>query len=399
MAASLMTSLTLSPAELRFRSEVRAFLETEISAEIQRATRLSVTYFPDFKTERAWHRALARRGWAAPAWPEKYGGPGWSLIQRYIFDAECARAGAPAFNSPVGIHLVGPTLMRFGSDAQKMELLPRILSGQDYWCQGFSEPGAGSDLASLKTTAVRVGDRYVINGTKIWTSQAQHANRMLTLVRTAQGGKPQAGISCLIVDMQAPGVTVRPIFTIGGDHELNQVFLDDVEVPSASRVGAEGEGWACAKYLLEFERGASFTASRLRQRLRELIERANEQALEDALDARLAELAIDIDALEVMELSLIRSDDVAPPSAVSASVIKLAASRLEQAVATLALDAADDNALHWEPTRPLHIVDQACEDLPVRAIVPRYLNSRASTVFGGTSEIQLSLMARALFGH
>ncbi len=394
-----MTSLALSSAERRFRSEVRAFLASEISPDIQRAGRLSVTYFPDFKTERAWHRALARRGWAAPAWPEKYGGPGWSLIQRYIFDAECAQAGAPAFNSPVGIHLVGPMLMRFGSDAQKGELLPRILSGEDYWCQGFSEPGAGSDLASLKTSAILTADRYVVNGTKIWTSHAQHANRMLTLVRTAHGGKPQAGISCLIVDMQAPGVTVRPIVTIGGDHELNQVFLDDVEVSIADRIGAEGEGWACAKYLLEFERGASFTASRLRQRLRELMGTANERDREHGLDPRVAELAIDIDTLEIMELSLMQAGDVAPPPAVSASVIKLAASRLEQAVATLAVDMADDNALRWEPTRPLHGVDQAFESLRASAIIPRYLNTRASTVFGGTSEIQLGLLARALFGH
>ncbi len=394
-----MTSLALSSAELRFRSEVRAFLADEISPEIQRAGRLSVTYFPDFKTERTWHRALARRGWAAPAWPEKYGGPGWSLLQRYIFDAECARAGAPAFNSPVGIHLVGPTLMRFGSDAQKSELLPRILSGEDYWCQGFSEPGAGSDLASLKTTAVPAADRYIVNGTKIWTSHAHHANRMLTLVRTAQDARPQAGISCLIVDMRAPGVTVRPIFTIGGDHELNQVFLDDVEVPIADRIGAEGEGWACAKYLLEFERGASFTASRLRQRLRELTGAANDQSSADVLDPRIAELAIDVDTLEIMELSLMQSDDLAPHPAASASIVKLAASRLEQAVATLAVDMADDSALRWETTRPLHDVEQTVESLRVRAIVPRYLNTRANTVFGGTAEIQLGLMARALFGH
>ena len=240
-----------------FRAEVRDFLDANLTGELRDGAARATSVFVDPSVTLPWQAILHARGWAAPDWPAEHGGPGWDDMQRYIFAAECARAGAPSL-APMGLKMVAPVIMHYGTPEQKAHYLPRILSGEDYWCQGFSEPGAGSDLASLQLRAVPDGDDYVLNGSKIWTTHAHFANRMFCLVRTSSEGKPQAGISFLLLDMASPGITVKPIRTLGGDHEFNQVFFDDVRVPQANRLGAENEGWSVAKHLLTFERGGKY---------------------------------------------------------------------------------------------------------------------------------------------
>src|SRR3569833_2361235 len=253
-------NLDLSPDECAFRDEVSAFLDTHLPPDLREAGRRTTSVFTEKKWSIPWQKILHQKGWVAPSWPKEYGGTGWSDMQRYIWSAECARAGAPGL-APMGLRMVGPCIMRYGTPEQKAHYLPRLLSGEDYWCQGYSEPSSGSDLASLQLRAVSDGDDYVLNGSKIWAPHAQWANRMFILVRTKFEGKPQAGITFLLLDMQSPGIKVRPIITLDGEHEVNQVFFDDVRVPKANRVGEENDGWTVAKYLLEFERGGAYAAA------------------------------------------------------------------------------------------------------------------------------------------
>jgi alkylation response protein AidB-like acyl-CoA dehydrogenase len=235
--------LSFSPEEVAFRDEVRAFLrdrlDPALAAKVREGRSLTKA------DHEGWHATLQERGWLALTWPVEHGGPGWTPVQRHIFEEECARACAPRI-VPFGVHMLGPVLIKFGTEAQKAEYLPRILDGTDWWCQGYSEPGAGSDLAGLKTSAVRDGEHYVINGQKTWTTLGQHANRIFCLVRTAREGKPQAGISFILVDLDTPGITMRPIRLIEGGHEVNEVFFDDVRVPAANLVGEENQGWTIA---------------------------------------------------------------------------------------------------------------------------------------------------------
>ncbi|MBT7758166.1 MAG: acyl-CoA dehydrogenase, partial [Rhodospirillaceae bacterium] len=236
--------------ELRaFQKEVGDFLAEKMTPDIREAARLCTTILAEHGATQTWHKIMYNQGWAAPSWPMEHGGPGWDHMRRYLFSMEYAKAGAPLL-SPLGLSMVGPAIMGHGSAEQKAHYLPRILSGEDVWCQGYSEPGSGSDLASLQTRAVANGDDYIINGTKIWTTNAHHANRMFCLVRTSTDGKPQTGITFLLLEMDSPGITVEPIHILGGDHEFNQVFFDDVRVPQGNRIGAENDGWTVAKYLL-----------------------------------------------------------------------------------------------------------------------------------------------------
>ena len=399
-------NLSFGPEDLAFRDEVRAFLREHLSPEMSRATHLTTSVFSEPDVGRAWNRILARKGWAAPGWPAEYGGPGWNLVQRWIFATELARAGAPAL-SPMGLKMAGPVIMKFGSPEQKSHYLPRILAGDDYWCQGYSEPGSGSDLASLKTRAVRDGDHYVVNGTKIWTTHAHHANMIFALVRTGDENTPKhKGISFLLIDMKSPGITIRPIRTIGGDHEVNQVFFDDVRVPVSQRVGEEGEGWTIAKYLLEFERGGSITSGDLRstfQWLQRLAQQtpAGDGCMMDDPDLALAfsTVEIDIDALEMTELRVMSSLQTGQnPGAVS-SVMKLRWSEIEQALTRLGVRVLGPDAMIWETTRPLYAdgADPVLDDI-ARPVTPKYLNTRAFTIFGGSSEIQREIVAREVVG-
>src|SRR5918999_2836234 len=319
--------LSFSKDELTFREEVRDFIKQNLSADTVRAQRLTPSALSEKPVFESWQAALYKKGWVAPYWPKEYGGAGWTPAQRYIFESELALAGAPRL-LPFGIHMVGPVIIKFGSQIQKDFYLPRILTGEDYWCQGYSEPGSGSDLASLKTRAVRDGDHYVVKGTKIWTTHAHHANRMFALVRTNETERQQDGISFILIDMKTPGITIRPILTIGGDHEVNQVFFDDVRVPGANRVGEEGKGWTYGKYLLEFERGSGIASAKLRDALKTISELAESDATGRSVDdpdiaVRMSEIEVHIDALEMTELRVLSALQTGQnPGAVS-SLLKL----------------------------------------------------------------------------
>lgn len=371
-----------------FRAEVRAFIGEHLTDEMRVAQQQTSGVYPEPRIAIAWQRALAQRGWLVPLWPREWSGTGWSSLQRIAFENECMLAGAPLVH-PMGVRLVGPVILRFGTEAQKQRFLPRILSSDDYWCQGFSEPGAGSDLASLKLQAAPDGDNYVLNGSKIWTTHAQHANWMFALVRTGTEGKRQDGISFLLVDMASPGITVRPIATIGGDHDVNEVFFENVRVPQANRVGAENAGWECAKYLLEFERGAGIFGPRLRSQLKRvgLAVAAAGPEPDDALAIRFGEVLADLDTFERMELRALAP--LAPgqnPGPVS-SILKLRASRLKQAIAELGVECLGPEAIRW------HDPD-GMDDGALAALVPDYANSRAATIFGGAAEVQLGIIAK-----
>lgn len=365
-----------------FRAEVRAFLAENLTEELARAGRRATSVFSEPEHSMPWQAALHARGWAAIDWPVEYGGTGWSPMQKYIFAAECARAGAPSL-MPQGLKMVAPVLMHYGTQAQKDYFLPRILNGEHYWCQGFSEPGSGSDLASLKLKAERDGDHYVLNGSKIWTTHAHHANWMFALVRTSSEGKPQAGISFLLIDMATPGLKVDPIISLAGEHELNQVFFDNVRVPVANRLGEENEGWSVAKYLLTFERGGRYAPA-----LFAALGRLREEAGEDpVMQERIRREQVTVEALEAIELKSIGASGA--EAALYASVLKVQGTESEQRIAVLGCDVAGPEG--WA------IPDGQSSDRLATA-VPRYLNGRAATIYAGSNEIQRDLIARVSLG-
>ncbi|MEM6460794.1 MAG: acyl-CoA dehydrogenase family protein [Pseudomonadota bacterium] len=378
-----------SDADIAFRDEVRGFLAEDLPREI------SETFFAyrrhSFAEMMRWHRILAAQGWVAPGWPVEYGGPGWSPMQQYIFDAEAMMAGAPRLR-PFGLKMIGPVLMRFGTEWQKERFLPKILSGDDYWCQGFSEPGAGSDLAALRTAARRDGGVYVVNGQKTWTTTAQHANWMFTLVRTdPDAEKPQAGISMLLIDMKSPGVTVRPIRTIDGDHHVNEVFLDDVRVPENLLVHEENRGWDVAKFLLGNERVGIANVGQSKAELMLLKNLAADMGLLDdpVFGARLADLEADFLAQEVTNLRMLSSirpgTDIGP----LASLLKLRGSEIQQRIQELAMEAAGDRAAPWQSAETRG---------PDGYGTHGWLFSRAFTIFGGSSEVMKNIVAKQGLG-
>ncbi len=398
--------IALTSEDMAFRAEVQAFLAERFTPELRAAARKQAGVFAEAELNRRWHRILHEKGWVAPSWPKEYGGTGWSVIQKYIFDTECAVAGTPSLPA-MGLQMCGPVLMRFGTDAQKEYFLPRILSGEHYWCQGYSEPQSGSDLASLQCRAVREGEEYVINGSKIWTTHAHFANRMFLLVRTGTEGKPQAGITFLLLDMATPGLTVQPIITMSGEHEVNQVFFDNVRIPVTNRVGEENQGWTVAKYLLEFERGHAF-AARIGGMLRQTralaeAERAGDGASlweEPAFRRKAAEIEIALAAVDFTERRAISKLSTGHNTGDSvASMLKLKGSETMQMVTELALEALAYYA--WPDQRP---------SLGMGANVPavgpeegatvsaRYLNTRAATIYGGSSEVQRNILARVALG-
>ena len=378
--------MPLETAEARaFRAEVREFLEESLPPELARATRRSTSVFFHPDVSLPWQRILHAKGWAAPDWPAEHGGPGWDDVQRYIFAEESTRAHAPSL-APQGLKMVAPVIMHYGTPEQQATLLPRILSGEDYWCQGYSEPGAGSDLASLKLRAVRDGDDYVLNGSKIWTTHAQFANKMFLLVRTNSEGRPQTGITFLLLDMATPGITVSPILTLAGDHEFNQVFFDDVRVPVSGRLGAENDGWTVAKHLLTFERGGRYAPS-LAAHLALVREAAEETGwlAHEGNRERLAREAIAVDGLRAIELAGLQGGG--PAAAVRPSMLKVLGTETSQRIDHLALELAAG----WEGD-----LDNAPDAVAVA--MPRYLNNRAGSIYAGSNEIQRDLIARAVVG-
>jgi alkylation response protein AidB-like acyl-CoA dehydrogenase len=370
------------PALEAFQGEVRAFLDAHLTHELRDAAARATSVFIDPATTLPWQRILNAQGWAAPDWPQEFGGPGWNEMQRYVFAAECARAGAPGL-APMGLKMVAPVIMHYGTPEQRAHYLPRILSGEDYWCQGFSEPGAGSDLAALQLRAAPDGDDYVLNGSKIWTTHAHFANRMFALVRTSNDGKPQAGISFLLLDMATPGIKIEPIRTLAGDHEFNQVFFDDVRVPQANRLGKENEGWSVAKHLLTFERGGKY-APGLIGRLARLRARGD---VDPELRARLDREAIGLRALQALELKAMRG--VGGTAALYASALKILGTETAQRIDLLACDIEGYAA--W--------AEADGQTTPDRTVaVPRYLNDRAASIYAGSNEIQRDLIARLMLG-
>lgn len=380
-------------------------MRDNLPAAVKSGAAASPTVFVEPEIGQAWNAVLHAKGWLGYNWPAEYGGTGWSPVQRYIFEKECAEAGAPSL-TVMGLKLLAPVLWTFGTPEQKAHYLPRILSGEDYWCQGFSEPGSGSDLASLKCRAVRDGHRYILNGSKIWTTHAHHANRMFCLVRSDTEVKKQAGISFLLVDLNQPGISVRPILTVAGDHEVNQVFLEDVVVPVSDRVGEEGAGWTIAKFLLENERGGSCHAPKLIYDLAQLEQAAKSEcdgkghALADdpQWQRRIARVRLAAQALEMIELRIVTEIAKGRKPGPQTSLTKLLASNLRQDIDLLAVDLYGALGLQLEMRRPLY-GDRAPAPLHTQAAqvaAPRYLNSLAWTIFGGSNEIQSNIIARSV---
>jgi alkylation response protein AidB-like acyl-CoA dehydrogenase len=402
-----------SAEERAFRDEVRRFLAAELSAELRAAGSLMTSVYADPDLALQWQRILLRRGWAAPAWPVAYGGCDWSAAQHYIFARELALAGAPPL-SPMGIQMCAPAIIAFGTGEQKRFFLPRMLNGDHLWCQGYSEPESGSDLASLRMSAVADGDALICNGTKLWTTHGDRANWIFCLARTAHEAKPQAGITFLLIDMRTPGIEVRPIISLSGEHIQNQIHFADVRVPKANALGAIGAGWTVAKYLLEFERGGTAYAPRLQARLLQIRRFAasvpgerGATLLDDPLfAAKLSETAIRIDALEIYELQALAALAAGNAPGVSASIMKIQGTELQQRVTELALEAAGDYGHAYQPqrTRPggavvyPHAGDEGCGPLDAALAPLRYLNERAGTIYAGSNEIQRNILAKAALG-
>jgi alkylation response protein AidB-like acyl-CoA dehydrogenase len=366
--------LTFTPRERAFREEVGEFVTTHLPAEIRQKVKAGDHLAKD--DYYCWHRIQFERGWAAPSWPAAYGGTGWDAIRQHIFSEECAYGWAPRM-LPFGLNMVAPVLMEFGNDAQRERFLPKILSGEEFWCQGYSEPGSGSDLASLSTKAERNGDSYVINGTKTWITAAQWADWIFVLARTDPNARKQEGISFILVDMQSPGVTVRPIATIDGGHEINEVHFDCVVVPFENRVGREGEGWTYAKFLLEHERTGTAAIAICRQMLELLGElRERDGACADRLDERIAEIDAELTALAFTELRVLAAESAGKRPGPESSILKLRGTEIQQAITELALDVTGPYA--------------------DTTVTRRYYNLRKASIYAGSNEIQKNIIAKRI---
>ena len=392
--------LTFTPQELAFQQEVRHFLADHLPPHIVAATANNSSVFVEQDIALEWQAILVGKGWAVPQWPAEHGGTDWTPAQKYIFSKECYLAGAPML-IPLGLLMLAPVIMAFGSEEQKREYLPKILSGEHYWCQGYSEPGAGSDLASLKLKAAADGDDYILNGSKIWTTHAHLADHIFCLVRTDNSGRPQQGISFLLVAMDSPGVSVTPILTMAGDHEVNQVFFDNVRVPMRNRIGEENKGWQYAKYLLEFERGGGFSAPRIQHellRLRQLVAAMHED-IEDfdssgEIARRMARLEIDLKALEITELRILSAVSGGGNPGPESSILKINTTQLEQGINELSVDVLGYRGF------PMNPVPGGSPNRPdfISSVVPRYLNNRAASIFGGSQEVQRNIIAKMVLG-
>ena len=400
--------LSFSSAEEKFRQEVQEFIAQEYSADMRDALKKSPTNYLDPDRQREWQRALHEKGWAAPRWPIEYGGTGWTAAEHYIYETEISTAGAPRPIS-FGARMVGPVIIQFGRPDQKERYLPRILTFDDWWCQGYSEPGSGSDLASLSTRAIRDGDHYIVNGSKIWTTLAQHADMIFCLVRTSTEGKRQEGISFLLIDMNTPGIRVEPILLIDGEqapfHEVNQVYFDDVRVPVENRIGEENKGWTYAKYLLEFERGGSYGASiragiAQARRIAEQERSGGRPLIEDPdFRTKIARLEMEVRAVEVSELRILGSLGAGERPGAESSLLKLRGTELGQAVTELTMQAIGYYA-HPHENEYLSPGSNA-EPIGLEnsvTVTPRYFNYRKASIYGGSNEVQRNIIAKLILG-
>jgi len=371
--------LNYSPEELALRDEVRSWLEANLPQDLKRKMDRYEHLSKDDLLR--WHRILAKQGWAAPAWPKEWGGTGWNLVQRYIFEEELGYAGSPPL-MPFGLAMCAPVLLAFGTEAQKKRFLPRIYNGDDFWCQGYSEPGSGSDLASLKTKAQRVEDKYIVNGQKTWTSYAHYADWIFCLVRTDPTvEKRQEGISFLLIDMKTPGVTVRPLMLMDGERTVNEVFFDDVAVPVENLVHQEGKGWTVAKYLLGYERMNTGRIGESKRQLRRLKELAAPRMGDVRWRDRLTRVEVELMALEITNLRFLdRMRRTGEPPGADVSMLKIRGTEIQQALTELAVQAAD-------PAAP-----------ETQAIERRYLDMRKTTIYAGSNEIQRNIIAKMTLG-
>ena len=390
--------LNYSAGEVAFRDMVRGWLRDNLPAEL----REKVVAYNHFTREELlrWHRILARQGWVAPAWAAQWGGNDWTPVQRYIFDEECGYAGSPPL-VPFGLAMCGPVLIRFGTEAQKARFLPRIYHGEDFWCQGYSEPGSGSDLASLKTRALRDGDHYIVNGQKTWTTLAHYADWIFCLVRTGDAHeKKQEGISFLLVDMKTPGITVRPLMLMDGGHEVNEVFFDDVRVSVDNRVHDEGKGWVVAKYLLSHERLNTARIGTSRRELERLKEYAGRQVaggralLEDPrFRDRLTRLEVELTALSITNLRFLDQLRGGRAPGAEVSMLKIRGTEIQQMLTELMMQAAGPLA---QPFAPLSEAPDF--DLFTAGLAPRYCNFRKTSIYAGSNEIQRNIIAKMGLG-
>lgn len=409
--------LKWSPADTAFRDEVRSFLDEKLTPEIRRAGRLMTSVYADHDASMKWQQILHERGWAAPAWPVEYGGCDWSLTQHYIFSRESTLAGAPSL-SPMGIRMVAHALIKFGTDAQKDFFLPRILTGEVFFCQGYSEPEAGSDLAALSMAAVldeSAGD-LVCTGSKIWTTHAREANWMFALVRTSKGQKKQQGITFVLIDMSSPGIEIRPLVMTSGEEVQNQVFFDEVRVPTSNVLGEIDDGWTVAKYLLEFERGGGASSPALQVMAQEIAAVAGTEPgpgggrlIDDPAFARkLADARIRTEVLEILEYRVLATVAEGKNPGAASSMLKVLATELSQAITELAMEAAGPRGRIYQPhaTCPGGPIaefeppsDGYTSGEPWQAVAPlRYFNDRAGSIYAGSNEIQRNILAKAALG-
>ena len=394
--------LEFSPAEIAFQQEVRTFIAENYPENLRSVQDEG----HDLSKEDflSWHRILAKKGWIAPAWPVEYGGTGWTATERFIWSEELAAADCVG-TMPFGLSMVGPVIYTFGTPEQKARFLPGILSGDDWWCQGYSEPGAGSDLASLRTKAVRDGDHYVVNGQKTWTTMAQHADWGFFLVRTDPDAKAQEGISFLLIDMKSPGVTVRPIITLGGEHEVNEVWLEDVRVPVENRVYEENKGWTCAKFLLAHERTGIAAVARSKRGVEKIKAIARtEQDGDRPLIAnpffkrKISELEIDLTTLEFTELRSLAGEASGKGPGPESSLLKIKGSEIQQRITELALEAVGHyGAPYFRGFGEGDNEHPIGPDYAHRA-APTYFNTRKTTIYGGSNEIQRNIIAKMVLG-
>ncbi|MCY1284285.1 putative acyl-CoA dehydrogenase FadE17 [compost metagenome] len=392
--------IQFTPAEQAFREEVRAFLRDRLPADIAARGRHGKRF--NRQDQVTWMCLLNERGWLAVGWPVEHGGTGWSVVEKHIFDEECAAAGTP-WILPFGVNMVAPVIIKFGTPEQQARFLPRILTSEDWWCQGYSEPGAGSDLASLKTRAVRDGDHYVVNGQKTWTTLAHYANWMFCLVRTDPEAQQQRGISFLLIDMQTPGITVRPIITLDGEHEVNEVFFDNVRVPVENLVGEENQGWTCAKYLLTHERTSIAGIGLAKQMLARLKQIASAEVrngvplIDDAqFRAQIAELEIQLMGIEMSNLRILAAARDGGVPGPESSFLKIKGTEIRQAITYLMSKALGPYAMPFiEDELGYGEQPDLYRDYSTTPLT-QYLDMRKSSVYGGSNEIQKNIIAKMI---
>ncbi|WP_064257185.1 acyl-CoA dehydrogenase family protein [Rhodococcus sp. D-6] len=407
--------LAWSEADAAFRDEVRSCLEEKLTPELRRAGRLATSVYSDHEASMEWQRILHERGWAAPAWPVEYGGCDWTQTQHYIFSRESILAGAPNL-SPMGIRMVAHAIVAYGTEEQKSYFLPRILTGEVFFCQGYSEPEAGSDLASLSMAAVDDGDDLIVTGSKIWTTHATEANWMFALVRTSKTGRKQQGITFLLIDMTSPGIEIRPLVMTSGEEVQNQVFFDGVRVPKKNVLGKIDDGWTVAKYLLVFERGGAAAAPALQVMAERIAEEAAEQPgpsggrlIDDpAFSAKLAEARIRTDVLEILEYRTLAALSAGKNPGPASSMLKILGTELSQTITRLTLEAAGPRGRVYQPhiTAPggpvadyVPPADGYVSGEEWQAVAPlRYFNDRAGSIYAGSNEIQRNILAKAALG-